>query len=405
MYALAFVAGAELTARVDDLMRLGVPPFATPDYAADLTLRDSVILRGKPGGRHKNIRLNAAGFRGPPIARKPPPGCVRVIVVGASESVGQPGRDYPSHLQEALRSRGCFEVHNAAMGGQHLAQVTQGWTSWGRRWSADIVVVYGTPPFYLTNAPPEYRTRPPPRHVKPSPFKPRVLGRLTERSFWPAPLLEWKLRREIAADVRAQPPGWQFREVPPDRLALFERHLDSLTSAIQSSGARPILVTHAMRFPEPPAPEDEVLLLQWQRESRATARVLLEFERAANRAMRRVARQRGAMLVDAAALMNGRRSWFSDFSHFTDAGATVLARVIADSVLTLTVDQPVTSVGVLYSRRAKPGATLRTSPVAMFRARTPGMGRRPGPGRHRRKTLENRWNRGGRWPSPPRVLA
>jgi hypothetical protein len=330
---LAFVAGAELTSRLDDWVRLTVPILRVPSPQWDLSVADGYILRGKPFGRHKNIQLNAAGFRGPPIGREPPPGCIRVMVVGASESVGEPGKDYPSHLQDSLRRHGCFEVQNAAMGGQALARMVQFWTDWASSWSADIVIVYATPPFYLGDEVPEFRTTRPPAPRWPGRLRPRLLTRIaTVPSRLPEPFIIWKLRRNIEAKLRAHPPGWELRELPTDRVAIYEKHMDSLVVEIQAAGARPLMVTHAMRFPYPPTEEDERWLLEWQVGSRATAEVILEFERATNQALFRIARARGATVVDAAGLLNGRRELFSDFSHFTEAGAAKLAGLLADSV-------------------------------------------------------------------------
>ena len=332
---LALLAGGEVTARIDDWIRLGVPPLAAPDARFDLTVADKRITRGKPFGRHKNIQLNAAGFRGPPIQRQPPAGCVRVMILGASESVGEPGKDYPSRMQDSLARHECFEVQNAAMGGQHLAHMLQHWTDWASAWSPHIVVVYATPPFYLLDRPPGFRIdRRAPAARRPRRWTPRVLSRLATISL-PEPIKLWSVRRAIAAKRQAHPPGWEFRELPADRVALFEQHMDSLTVAIQAVGARPILVTHAMRFPDPPTEEDEPLLRHWEQNSRATAEVILDYERATNASLYRIARRRGAMVVDAASVLNGRREWFTDFSHFTETGAAVLGGVIADSVRAL----------------------------------------------------------------------
>src|SRR5262249_24878358 len=87
LLVVACLAGGGVAARLADGLRLDVPVPATPDAAYDLILIYSAIIRGRPFGRHQRIRLNAAGFRGPPITLDPPNGCVRVIVLGASESV------------------------------------------------------------------------------------------------------------------------------------------------------------------------------------------------------------------------------------------------------------------------------------------------------------------------------
>lgn len=335
---IAFLVGAELAARLDDFLRFDVPLFATPNAAYDLILIDSATIRGRPYGRHQKIQLNAAGFRGPPIAPVPPAGCARVIVLGASESVvgGEAaGTEYSAFMQRALAQHGCFDVQNAAVSALHLARITQLWTEWAGRWSARVVVVYPTPAFYLQPDPPEYQTRPLRPVPKPAWWATRLADRLSGQFFLPDRLAKWELRRYLARKRAAHRRGWEYRSIPPDRLALYERHLDSLVVAIQASGADPLLVTHAMRFPNPPTEEDELLLLTWQRDSRATAPVILDFERAANARLAEVGRRRGVMVVDAAGRMSGRREWFTDFSHFTVEGREVLGDLVADSVWSL----------------------------------------------------------------------
>lgn len=345
---VAFVAGAELTARLDDLARYDVPLLAVPDHVYDLVVFDSGTIRGRPFGRYEKIRLNAAGFRGPPISQHRPAGCVRVTVLGASESVvggEEAGTEYPALMQRELVRNGCFEVQNAAVSGLPLPRITRLWTDWAARWPAQVVVVYPTPAFYLLPDPPEYPTRPLRPIPKPAWWTPRLAQRLSDQSFWPDRLAAWRLRRHIAQKVAGHGRGWEYRQVPADRLTLYERHLDSLVMAIQATGAAPVLVTHANRFPMPPADEDEPLLLAWQRDSRATGRVILEFERAANAATAAIGRRRGAMVVDAAAGLTGRREWFTDFAHLTATGRAVLGALVADSVRALVARQAASEPG------------------------------------------------------------
>jgi hypothetical protein len=335
---IAFLAGAELSARLDDLVRYGVPVFASPSVGYDLVVRDSITIRGRPYGRFEKIRLNAAGFRGPPIHPVPPAGCVRVIVLGASESIvggEDAGTEYPARMQDDLARYGCFEVQNAAVSGLDLCRITALWTNWAAKWSAQVVVVYPTPYFYVSPDPPEYPTTPLRPAGKPPWWTLRLPERWHDYPFAPEFVAKWQIRRDIARKLASHADGWEYQLVPADRLGLYERHLDSLVVAIQATGAEPVLVTHATKFPNQPAAEDELLMLMWEHNSRATARVLLDFEHAANAMMAAVGRRRGAMVVDAAAHMDGRRSWFTDFSHFSPEGRVVLGRLVADSVRSL----------------------------------------------------------------------
>ena len=334
---VAFAAGAELTAR-EDLVRYDVPLLAAPFAGYDLVVRDSATIHGRPYGRFEKTRLNAAGFRGPAITAAPAPGCVRVMVLGASESIvggEEAGTEYPARMQVALARRGCFEVQNAAVSGLHLGRITLLWNNWAARWSPGVVVIYPSPAFYLLPERPDYPTRALPPVRPPAWWSSRIEDRLNDQSFWPDPLEVWRLRRDIANKLAHHGPGWEYHAVPGDRLALYQSHLDSLVVAIRASGAQPMLVTHANRFPDPPTREDRLLLLGWARDSRATARVILDFERAANAAMVAVGRRREVMVVDAAGRMDGRREWFTDFAHFTQEGRSVLGDLIADSVAAL----------------------------------------------------------------------
>ena len=335
---IAFLAGAELSARLDDLIRYGVPLFAAPSVSYDLVIRDSATIRGRPYGRYELTQLNGAGFRGAPISPVPPVGCARIIVLGASESIvggEEVGTDYPARMEEALAQHGCFDVQNAAVSGLDLCRLTTLWTNWVAKWSANVVVVYPTPYFYMSPNPPAYPTEPLRPMGKPPWWTSRIIPRWHDHPFAPDVVAKWQIRRDIVRKLAPHPPGWEYRTVPPDRLALYERHLDSLVVAIRATGAEPVLVTHATRFPNPPTKEDELLMLAWEHNSRATAQVLLQFEHAANAAMAAIGRRRDAMVVDAAARMDGRRDWFTDFSHFSGEGRRVLGALVADSVRSL----------------------------------------------------------------------
>ena len=331
------LAGAELAARVTDYVRFRTPLLASPDQRSDLIVTDSLGTRGRPYGQYKGYHLDGAGFRGPDVSAHPAPGCVRIVVLGASETFGSPDQPpYPAELADSLqRDGGCHEVVNAAVIGVDLAGIVGMWEGWVSPFRPQIVIVYPSPVFYLSDRAPHYRHGSSRRPVPdPSDSRPGVSSRFVEklrdRFEVPGPIQRWRVRRWIAAAVQGRDSSWFFRTVPADRVAAFRGHLDSLVTSIRNHGAEPILVTHAMRFTIPPAPEDAELLVAWRRFApRATGPTILEFERAAADQVRDVARSRGALLADAAAVLNGRRELFVDFAHFTPAGAARLAGLLA----------------------------------------------------------------------------
>ena len=341
--AAVLVTAAELMARLDDAVRLGTPLLASPAYT-DLVMHDSLGTRGRPFARYEKWRLNGAGFRGPEISKIPSPGCVRVAVMGASETFGyyEPeGKEYPAQLADSLGRSGCYQIVDAGIAGMSLPAQVQFWDRWLAQFHPDIAVIYMPPAFYLSDDPPAFT---PPTQGGPNPIVTRItlrlLDRLRDRIEYPAFIQRRRIAKSIERAIAGKPDTWFFRDVPADRLALFRHHLDSLVSNVRAAGAVPVLVTHAMRFGDPPKGEDEDLLRSWRKFTpRATEAVLLAFERAAASSTRDLARVRGIPLVDAAGTMTGHTEWFADFTHFDDEGAAVIAGSIAKAVKQIPVSR------------------------------------------------------------------
>ena len=335
--SVALVA-AEAVARIDDWIRLGIPIMRTPDYDRDLKYRDWFGIRGLPNGRYRQWRLNNFGFRGPDITQVPPPDCHRVMILGASETFGlyeSNGHEYPAQLRDSLRSGGCYEVVNSSIVGAGLMGLIRLWENYSAQFQPDIVLVYPSPTFYLSNNPPVWG--PMPGKAEPSPempFRPRLLEHL--QNVWSTPdfLQRRRLEAWLAADTAGKPADWFFASPPQDRLEAFGRDLDSLVRSIHARGARPILMTHAIRFSNPPQPGDELQLLAWRRFSpRASYDVLLGFEAAAADWMRAYSQRTGTALIDVSRQVSGKTELFADFVHFTNEGAATVAGLITQELL------------------------------------------------------------------------
>ncbi len=336
------VASAEITARVDDGIRHGVPFLAVPDRR-DLVLHDDLGIRGKPHGRYQKWHLNEHGFRGPEIRREPSDDCRRVAVLGASETFGlyeSPNKEYPAQLESILDATACSEVINAAVAGLNLRGIRVLWERWASRFKPRAVLIYPTPAFYLANNPPAAPG--PARAVQPAPvyWPPRLLLRAKERFELPRFVRQRIVERELDELLRAA--GKPFDDVPADRAAQFDSDLEALIVSIVSSGATPVLVTHATGFRgEPSVDEHDELQALRRFAPRATPRVLLAFERRTAEGVRRAAKKHGLRLVDLAALMNEHREWFADdLLHFNDEGAGVAARAMADILEPLVPGRP-----------------------------------------------------------------
>jgi hypothetical protein len=261
--------------------------------------------------------------------------------MGASETFGyaeSPGKEFPSQLADSLKRTGCYEVLNTAVVGLPLTGQIQLWENWVSLYQPSIVVIYASPVFYLANDPPKFTksmrrtadTSPP---VRPSPFSSRLFARLKDRFQYPAVVQRRRVMRSIANATHGKPDGWLFENVPGERVELFRQHLDSLIVSIRSTGAVPLLVTHAMRFGDQLDTQDRDLLRSWRQFTpRATENVLMRFEVETAATVRKLAEERGLPIADVAAVMTGRTKWFADFTHFNDAGAGVIAQCIAITV-------------------------------------------------------------------------
>jgi hypothetical protein len=333
------VISAEASARVEDWIRLGVPILHAPDYEADLTITDSAGRRGKPNGRFKRWHLNSFGFRSPEMTVKPPPGCTRIIILGASETFGlyeSDGKEFPAQLRDSLTPHGCYEVVNAALAGLGVRAITTLWDGWASQFGPAVVLVYPTPMFYLSERDPTYPPRPLHQSSPPSPpwWTSRLLDRARDVFEYPDFIQERRIIRKVAENDRGHPPDWFWPEIPTDRLRLFAQDVDSLVTAVRAKGSEPILMTHAIRFGLQTTAADSAALRAWHSGTpRARPATLLAFDRAADQAIRDLGTRRGVRVIDAAAQLSGHGSWFADGAHFTDAGASAMAQIITRALL------------------------------------------------------------------------
>lgn len=348
---LAFAAAFEATVRLEDLIRYGTPLLADARSQSDLLMADSLGVRGRPHGRFRQWSLDSLGYRGPEVARIPPPGTVRIVAVGASETFGlleDSGREFPRQIEDSLNALASredgvcgsgthYEVVNAALPGMYLPTAVQSVRGHIAGLAPDAILFYPTPHQYLDLEVPRATTGLPRPETLPDwfrPFLPRSTGRLRDaaKQVLPTPISMAIRRGEIGALLQSHPPGWEFTDIPPDRTAALDGDLRALVGAIREIGAIPILATHANRFLGTSAPADEELMLMWRRYApRATAATILAFDSAANAVIRRVAADSSVAVVpvDSAFRASPSDSSFGDYIHFTNRGSGVVAATAA----------------------------------------------------------------------------
>jgi hypothetical protein len=338
---LLFAATLELCTRVEAWWRWDAPFFG-PYSSEILRTTDEIGTRNRPGARFEKWAINGAGFRGPELRLEKPPGVVRVGIAGASEVFGlyeSPDKDVTAQLRQQLSAApGRFEVVNLAAAGITPPRMRELYERWAGRFGFDFVVIYPTPAFYLDLDPPA-RTQGPRRAAgPPEGFSLRLPDKLWRalRELLPAGFQAWLKRLQIERVRRAHGPEWVWSQAPPDRVALFESDLVELVRSIERSGARVILATHANRFTSAQRPGDEAAMLGWIRfYPRATAECLLDMEKQANDAVRRLGRERGLSVVDLEQLAGKDPGSYADFAHFTDEGASRVAAALGAELRSL----------------------------------------------------------------------
>ncbi len=343
--AVLFVVTLEVCARIDDWLTWGAPPWGHYSHALLLTI-DELGPHCRFGARFERWRVNSHGFRGPETTMQKPEKVTRIIVIGASETFGlyeSPEKEFPAQLGQMLElaEPGRYEVLNAGCAGMTQPRFIHYYRVWLTKFKPDIVIYYPTPASYLWTIPPttDLVTRKGPPARLPETIRLKRKTKTALLGFLPVALKrhgrELRARRRHRKHLRKV--GWVWEETPPERIALFEEHLTALVEEITGSGARMILGTHAHRFPEKRdawTATDETLMAAWRRHHPATTeRILLEMEDGTNEAVRRLGGRLGVPVIDLAADVPRKGTHFADFSHFTDRGAEIVARKIAQKIL------------------------------------------------------------------------
>lgn len=350
------LAACELGARVDDWFFSDTAVLANPSYDELFITDEEGIRRGRPGAHWKKVALNNLGLRGPDVPPLPRSECRRWLFLGASETFGEPtlaDMDYPAVLRVLESQQGCTDILNSAFPGiapQELLRYYQPALSQHR---PDRVFIYASTHFYLAEMSArdepwdkvaEEQPRPQSAQAGSGGFsvasvlkKSRFLERLRDSAEVPPLIQKWRMHRWISSAVAGQPADWGFKAVPQRRLDYLADDLRELIGAIRSSGAEPVLMTHAVRVANPPTPDDRQDLFAMRvYVPRASEEVIADFEYAAAERVRRLGAETGVQVIDVARALSGQRDKFIDLVHFSPQGHEAVAQLIHDQMRGLT---------------------------------------------------------------------
>lgn len=337
----AVLGGCEAAARLEDLVRWGIPLGHPAARRGDIVARGPEGMHGRPSTMIQGWAMNSQGTRGPEFAVPRPPGTWRIVVAGASEMFGltePPGREFARQLEDSLRAAcpaRAVEVVNTALPGMTLPTAARDLSTRVARFEPDVVLYGTTPAQYLADSLP--RPAAPAAALVPLPRVrsrawPRFVSAL--RAAVPEPVTSWATERAWQRAGRRHGSGWRFESLPGERLAAFEADLRGLVGSARSTGAAVVLLPHAHALGRPPGRERDRLLAAWRRFTpRATGPTLLAFDSAAAEVSRQVAADSGVAWIDPRPVL-GRDpgAHFTDFAHFTDLGAARLAGLVGRSL-------------------------------------------------------------------------
>ena len=334
--AVIFVSVLEACARIDDALSYGAPLWGVYDDQA-LYLKDQLGRWGRPGGRYERWQLNSLGYRGPELQ----PQTLRIVCFGASETFGlyeDPGEEYPRQLERDLNSLAGgnrIQVINAAYPGETLRTATVRIPQVISQVSPSFALIYPSVADYILLAP----AQPAPNAASEAPgeiattpsdlvSQLRLAKRVRNLLKAALPqavqtkLRELEIRRDAARFTVVD-------RVPEENVRRFQEELTALIVALHDRGVEPVLATHATVFAAQLTPRDRELLVAWRKFFPMLKEDgFIDMERRMNQVIRETATLENVLLIDVQSEIPHRPEYFADFSHFTNAGAQVMAAVL-----------------------------------------------------------------------------
>jgi len=288
---------------------------------------------------HRIYRINEFGYRGHTFSTPKTPDSQRIVIVGGSavfDLYATEGKDWPHQVEQLLKARGFphAEVLNAGVPG-HAS-----FDSLGRLYSQiwmlnpDFVLLYNAwnDIKYFTALSPSK-----PLIYQIAPFDPEadplqnylgVMDRVMCHSQLYVKLRTryflWKLNvgEEGAIPLREYQSAYD-----PFGLDQYRLDLRLFVDASREIGSTPILLTQASLIaPDNTAVARARITYSYQGLSHeALMRAMSE----CNDAVREIGREKGADVLDLAAMFNGRADLFNDHVHTTERGSEAIASAVA----------------------------------------------------------------------------
>jgi lysophospholipase L1-like esterase len=335
-WALLALVTFELCARTEDKLRYGAPFWS--NYRLDsLYGYDATGKHGLPYASYLKWKLNREGFRGPDLQ----PGKYRIMCIGASETFGiyeSPDHEWPRQL-EAKLNQGIpsrpYEVVNTAYPGMSVGYSRKLLPGTLAKLHPQMAVIYPMYAAYIHWTPAKAQAEATAAAVSapPQSLQLRIEGRV--KTFLQASVPESLQHAVDRLNIRFQTRHIRVMDrLPESNVEIFASDLDHLVRDLEDAGVQVILITHANRFGDSPAPGEGQYLTDWRvTYPQMKESGFLDMERRMTVALRQVGAARNVPVVDAASMIEPGSKNFADFVHFTDAGADALSTLVARQVV------------------------------------------------------------------------
>ncbi len=330
---LIFAGSLELCARIDDYLTYGAPMWGVYD-AETLYVRDAIGKRGIPHARFRKWGLNALGYRGPDLVAGRP----TIVCFGASETFGQQEREgfeYPRQLERELNARAgsdSYQVLNAAYAGQTVRTATSRVPEIAATAKPVAALIYSVPANYIELA--RFEATPAPAGpIRQPRFELRIADRIRTllKAAVPSTVQTWRRTREIQSDSDS---AAAVAQLPEENIQRYREDLLRMVDALRRENITPVLVTHLDAFGDTLSKQDRELLTGWRKFYPVLKEEgFLDMERRANAAVRSLGAEAGVPVIDLVDAVPPTRENFTDFAHFSEAGAAIVARTLADGLL------------------------------------------------------------------------
>jgi len=287
--------------------------------------------------------INEKGYRGENFEEKKPDGTTRIIIYGGSatfDTLSTVGEDWPHRVQGKLRQAGFLnlEVINAGVIGHTALESVGRLFTEGYVFEPDYVLIYNAwnDIKYLSSPKTVLRT------LRPSlqGFDPRIqYGNIVDR--W---LCEWSqlytvLRRIFyQAKLKIGREGLRkegdtqssIATLNPNGFRQYQLGMEVFVDLARNIGAEPILMTQARLVHGSNAltPEKQKRI-DYHHVGLSHEALLETFDRL-DAIVRKVAAEKGVMLIDASAHLSGKVWAFDDHVHVVPKGSEALAQFVAD---------------------------------------------------------------------------